>query len=104
MGAVLTLVSQLIEFYIWIVIASAVLSWLVAFDVINMRNRFVFLLGDALNRMTEPVYRRIRSVLPDMSGIDLSPCGDFRPDVSAQSDVGNAWPLSLWRVNDSTKN
>ena len=73
MGAVLTLVSQLIEFYIWIVIASAVLSWLVAFDVINMRNRFVFLLGDALNRMTEPVYRRIRSVLPDMSGIDLSP-------------------------------
>jgi YggT family protein len=73
MGAVLTLVSQLIEFYIWIVIASAVLSWLVAFDVINMRNRFVFLLGDALNRMTEPVYRRIRSVLPDMGGIDLSP-------------------------------
>ena len=71
MGAVLTLVSQLIEFYIWIVIASAVLSWLVAFDVINMRNRFVFLLGDALNRMTEPVYRRIRSVLPDMGGIDL---------------------------------
>ena len=41
MGALLTLISQLIEFYIWIVIASAVLSWLVAFDVVNMRNRFV---------------------------------------------------------------
>ena len=53
MGALLTLISQLIEFYIWIVIASAVLSWLVAFDVINMRNRFVFMLGDALNRLTE---------------------------------------------------
>ncbi|MBL6761121.1 MAG: YggT family protein [PS1 clade bacterium] len=73
MGAVLTLVSQLIEFYIWIIIASAVLSWLVAFDVINMRNRFVFMIGVALNRMTEPVYRRIRRFLPDMGGLDLSP-------------------------------
>jgi YggT family protein len=73
MGALLTLISQLIEFYIWIVIASAVLSWLVAFDVINMRNRFVFMLGDGLNRLTEPVYRRIRQFLPDMGGLDLSP-------------------------------
>lgn len=73
MLALLTLVSQLIEFYIWIIIASAVLSWLVAFDVINMRNRFVYLIGDALNRLTEPVYRRIRQFLPDMGGLDLSP-------------------------------
>lgn len=73
MYALLTLVSQLIEFYIWIIIASAVLSWLVAFDVVNMRNRFVFLFGDALNRLTEPAYRRIRRYLPDMGGIDLSP-------------------------------
>ena len=72
MGALLTLISQLIEFYIWIVIASAVLSWLVAFDVINMR-RFVFMIGDALNRLTEPVYARIRRFLPDMGGLDLSP-------------------------------
>ena len=73
MGALLTLISQLIEFYIWIVIASAVLSWLVAFDVVNMRNRFVFMIGDALNRLTEPVYVRIRRFLPDMGGLDLSP-------------------------------
>ena len=73
MGALLTLISQLIEFYIWIVIASAVLSWLVAFDVINMRNRFVFMIGDTLNRLTEPVYARIRRFLPDMGGLDLSP-------------------------------
>ena len=73
MGALLTLISQLIEFYIWIVIASAVLSWLVAFDVINMRNRIVFMIGDALNRLTEPVYVRIRRFLPDMGGLDLSP-------------------------------
>ena len=73
MGALLTLISQLIQFYIWIVIASAVLSWLVAFDVVNMRNRFVFMIGDALNRLTEPVYVRIRRFLPDMGGLDLSP-------------------------------
>lgn len=73
MLALLTLVSQLIQFYIWIIIASAVLSWLVAFDVVNMRNRFVYLVGDALNRMTEPVYARIRRFLPDMGGLDLSP-------------------------------
>ena len=73
MVALLTLISQLIEFYIWIIIASAVLSWLVAFEVINMRNRFVYLIGDALNRLTEPAYRRIRRFLPDMGGIDLSP-------------------------------
>ena len=73
MVALLTLISQLIEFYIWIIIASAVLSWLVAFEVINMRNRFVYLIGYALNRLTEPAYRRIRRFLPDMGGIDLSP-------------------------------
>ena len=73
MYALLTLISQLIEFYIWIIIASAVLSWLVAFDIINMRNRFVYLVGDALNRLTEPAYARIRRFLPDMGGIDLSP-------------------------------
>ena len=73
MVALLTLISQLIEFYIWIIIASAVLSWLVAFDVVNLRNRYVFLFGDALNRLTEPAYRRIRRVLPNMGGLDLSP-------------------------------
>lgn len=73
MYALLTLISQLIEFYIWIIIASAVLSWLVAFDVVNMRNRFVYLIGDALNRLTEPAYRRIRHFMPDLGGIDLSP-------------------------------
>ncbi len=73
MVALLTLISQLIEFYIWIIIASAVLSWLVAFDVVNLRNRYVFLFGDALNRLTEPAYSRIRRILPNMGGLDLSP-------------------------------
>ena len=50
-----------------------VLSWLVAFDIVNMRNRFVYLVGDTLNRLTEPVYRPVRRFLPDMGGLDLSP-------------------------------
>ena len=49
------------------------LSWLVAFDIVNMRNRLVYLVGDTLNRLTEPVYRPVRRFLPDMGGLDLSP-------------------------------
>jgi YggT family protein len=73
MYALLTLVSQIIEIYIWVIIASAILSWLVAFNVINLRNRYVYLVGDALSRLTEPAYRRIRRFLPAVGGLDLSP-------------------------------
>ena len=73
MQSLLILISQIIQLYIWVIIASAVLSWLVAFNIVNMRNRFVYMVGDALNRLTEPVYRRIRRFLPDMGGLDLSP-------------------------------
>ena len=73
MNSVLMLIDRIIDLYVWIIILSAVLSWLVAFDVINMRNRFVYLVGDALNRLTEPVYRPVRRVLPDMGGLDLAP-------------------------------
>ncbi len=73
MYALLTLINTIIEIYIWVIIASAVLSWLVAFEIVNLRNRYVYLIGDALNRLTEPAYRRIRRFLPDMGGIDLSP-------------------------------
>jgi len=73
MYSVLMLIDRIIDIYVWIIILSAVLSWLVAFDIINMRNRFVYLVGDALNRITEPVYRPIRRFLPEMGGLDLSP-------------------------------
>ena len=73
MYSVLMLIDRIIDIYVWIIILSAVLSWLVAFDIVNMRNRFVYLVGDALNRITEPVYRPIRRFLPDMGGLDLSP-------------------------------
>ena len=62
-----------IDLYIWIVIASAILSWLVAFNVVNTNNRVVLVIGDTLYRLTEPTLRPIRSILPNLGGIDISP-------------------------------
>ncbi|MEM6490947.1 MAG: YggT family protein [Pseudomonadota bacterium] len=62
-----------INLYIWAVVISAVLSWLVAFNVVNPSNRVVHLIGDTLHRLTEPALRPIRNILPDLGGIDLSP-------------------------------
>ena len=56
-----------------VVIASAILSWLVAFNVVNMNNRFVLSIADMLYRLTEPALRPIRSILPNLGGIDISP-------------------------------
>lgn len=62
-----------LRLYLWVIIASAVLSWLVAFNVINSHNQFVYTVGNFLYRVTEPVLRPIRSVVPVMGGMDLSP-------------------------------
>ena len=67
------LVDWVIQIYIWILIASAILSWLVAFDVVNRRNPFVSKVGLFLYRATEPLLRPIRRVLPLIAGVDLSP-------------------------------
>ncbi|HEV2300503.1 MAG TPA: YggT family protein [Stellaceae bacterium] len=73
MLAFLNLVSTVITIYIWLLIAQAVLSWLVAFGIVNTRHRFVAMAGDFLWRITDPLLRPIRSVLPDLGGIDISP-------------------------------
>ncbi len=73
MQAVLILIDQIITLYFWIIIASAVLSWLVAFNVLNTQNRFVYTVGDLLHKLTEPALRPIRKIMPDLGGIDLSP-------------------------------
>jgi YggT family protein len=62
-----------IDLFIWVVIASAILSWLVAFNVVNTNNRVVLVIGDTLYRLTEPALRPIRSILPNLGGIDISP-------------------------------
>lgn len=66
-------IHYLLQLYIYILIAAAVLSWLVAFNVVNARNPIVAAIGEFLYRITEPVLRPIRNLLPNMGGIDLSP-------------------------------
>ncbi len=57
----------------WIVIIQMVMSWLISFDVINLRQPFVFQVWSGLNRATEPLYRRIRAFLPNTGGLDFAP-------------------------------
>jgi len=73
MNPVHWLIDTVLELYIWLVIASVVLSWLVAFNVINTRNSFVNQVGEFLYRITEPALRPIRNMLPNFGGIDISP-------------------------------
>jgi YggT family protein len=70
---ILSFVSYLLFLYVILLIAAAVLSWLVAFNVVNARNQFVQMLWQFLYRITEPVLRPIRNMLPDLGGIDISP-------------------------------
>jgi YggT family protein len=73
MRALLWLIDTVVNLYIWAIIISAVLTWLVAFNVVNTGNRFIYMLGDFLYRITEPVLRPVRNFLPNLGGIDLSP-------------------------------
>jgi YggT family protein len=73
MRAILEVILLVLQIYVWIIIASAVLSWLVAFNVVNIRNDLVRTIWDTLNRLTEPVLRPIRDRLPNLGGIDVSP-------------------------------
>jgi YggT family protein len=73
MNPVHWLIDTVLELYIWVVIANVVLSWLIAFNVINTRNSFVYQVGEFLNRATEPALRPIRNILPHLGGIDISP-------------------------------
>jgi YggT family protein len=73
MNPLLWLIDTIITLYIWILIASAILSWLVAFNVVNQRNPIVANIGEFLYRITEPALRPIRALLPNLGGIDISP-------------------------------
>jgi YggT family protein len=73
MRAVLWLIDTIIDIYIWLLIAQAVLSWLLAFGVVNRYNRGVAVIGDFLYRVTEPALRPIRNFLPNFGGVDISP-------------------------------
>jgi YggT family protein len=69
----LQFISYLLTIYVYVVIAMAILSWLIAFNVVNTRNPVVRMIAELLYRLTEPALRPIRSLLPNMGGIDISP-------------------------------
>jgi YggT family protein len=73
MNPFLWLILTVINIYFWIILAMVILSWLVAFNVVNRSNPYVRQIGYALERLTEPLLRPIRRFLPDLGGIDLSP-------------------------------
>lgn len=73
MIATINLINTVITLYIWLLVISAVMSWLIAFNVINTQNRFVYLAVDTLHKLTEPALAPIRRLLPSLGGIDISP-------------------------------
>jgi YggT family protein len=73
MRSILDIILLVLQVYIWLLIAAAVLSWLIAFNVVNTRNQVVHMVGEFLYRVTEPLLRPIRSMLPHLGGIDVSP-------------------------------
>ena len=73
MRALLDVLMLALNFYVWIIIGSAVMSWLIAFNVVNTRNQFVAMVWEMLHKLTEPALRPIRNFLPNFGGIDISP-------------------------------
>jgi YggT family protein len=73
MLSVVWLINQVIQLYIYVLIIQVIMSWLIAFNVINTRNRFVYMIADVAYKLTEPALRPIRRILPNFGGIDLSP-------------------------------
>lgn len=73
MRVILEIILMLLDVYWWVVLATIILSWLFAFNVINGRNQFVDAVWRVLSSLTEPVLRPIRRVLPSIGGLDLSP-------------------------------
>ena len=73
MRALLDIILLVLQIYVWILIFAAILSWLIAFGVVNTRNQAVAMIGEFLYRITEPALRPIRNVLPNLGGIDISP-------------------------------
>jgi len=66
-------IDQVINLYIWVIIAAVIASWLIAFGVVNTRNEAVRFVLQVLNALTEPVFRQVRRVIPPIGGLDLSP-------------------------------
>ena len=73
MKSIFVLLDSIITIYLWIIIINAILSWLVAFNILNTQNRFVFSILDATYKMTDPALNKIRRYIPTFGSIDISP-------------------------------
>lgn len=73
MSSFVVIFNMIVTFLWWIIIIQAVMSWLISFNVLNIRQPLVYQIWSGLNRMTEPVYRPIRNILPSMGGLDITP-------------------------------
>ena len=73
MKSIFILLDSVITIYLWIIIINAILSWLVAFNILNTHNRFVFSILDATYKITDPVLNKIRRFIPNFGSIDISP-------------------------------
>ena len=73
MKSLFLLIDSVINIYIWLIIINAILSWLVAFNVLNTQNRFVFAVLNATHQLTDPVLNKIRKFIPNLGSIDISP-------------------------------
>ena len=73
MVALANLINAVVNIFIFILIVQVIMSWLIAFNIVNTRNRFVYMVADIAYKITEPVLRPIRRILPNFGGLDLSP-------------------------------
>ena len=73
MSSILWLIMTILQLYIYVIIAMVIMSWLVAFGIVNRSNPYVRQFSYVLDRLTEPVFRPIRRILPDLGGLDISP-------------------------------
>ena len=73
MKSIFILLDSVITIYLWIIIINAILSWLVAFNILNTQNRFVFSVLDTTYKLTDPALNKIRRFLPTFGSIDISP-------------------------------
>ena len=73
MKSIFILLDTIINIYIWIIIINAISSWLIAFNILNTQNRFVFSLLDTTNKLTDPALNKIRRFIPTFGSIDVSP-------------------------------
>lgn len=92
MNSLLWLIVQVISLYTWCVILSVIISWLIHFSVVNLQNRFVYVVNDVLRRVTEPALGRIRRYMPNLGGIDLSPIALLLLLWFAQRLLIEYWP------------